>query len=79
MSDQPVKVSQGEASIDEILDWLRAGRRVVVERELLGNVHEVTLRFDGTVFYCDTPTTLHRHETEEGMRNCLTDHQYAQE
>jgi hypothetical protein len=76
MSD-PVHLSPGEATPAEIIERLEAGDRVIVETELLGSVHEITLRFDGEVYYCDTPTTLHRHETREGMRRCLDDQRYG--
>ncbi|EJN60019.1 hypothetical protein [Halogranum rubrum] len=68
---EPLHAKAGELSADEILDALREGRRVVIETEMLGGVHEVTLRIDGDVYYCDTPTTLHRHPDEEGMRTCI--------
>ncbi|ELZ94351.1 MULTISPECIES: hypothetical protein [Haloferax] len=74
---EPLRVESGELTADEILDALRDGRRVVVRAELLGGVHEVTLRHDGTVFYCDTPTTLHKHEDEDGMRACVLKMGYA--
>ncbi|SFL38452.1 hypothetical protein SAMN04487950_3569 [Halogranum rubrum] len=68
---EPLHAKAGELSADEILDALREGRRVVIETEMLGGVHKVTLRIDGDVYYCDTPTTLHRHPDEEGMRTCI--------
>jgi hypothetical protein len=52
---------------------------VVVETEMLGGVHEVTLRHDGSTFYCDTPTTLHKHPDEEGMRTCIARMGYGKE
>lgn len=68
---EPLRAKSGELTADEILAELREGRRVVIETEMLGGVHEVTLRIDGDVYYCDTPTTLHRHPDEEGMRTCI--------
>lgn len=68
---EPLRTKAGELTADEILDALRAGRPVVVETEMLGAVHEITLRHDGTTFYCDTPTTLHKHATEAEMRACI--------
>jgi hemin uptake protein HemP len=79
MTEAPMRIRPGEASVDEIIDRLQAGQRVIVERELLGGVHEITLRFDGEIYYCDTPTTLHRHETADGMRQCLKGQRYAEE
>lgn len=77
MSDGPVRLSPGEATATEIIERLETGDRVIVETELLGSVHEITLRFDGEVYYCDTPTTLHRHESAEDMRRCLDDQRYG--
>jgi hypothetical protein len=37
----------------------------------------VTLRHDGATFYCDTPTTLHKHADEDGMRGCIDRMGYA--
>ncbi|WP_267641420.1 hypothetical protein [Haloarchaeobius amylolyticus] len=68
---EPLRARAGELSADEILDALREGRRVVITTEMLGVDHEVTLRHDGRIFYCDTPTTLHKHESEDEMRMCI--------
>jgi hypothetical protein len=63
-------VEAGEYTVEELLDALEDGRRVVVRTEFLGAAHEVTLRYDG-VWYCDTPTRLHKHESRAEMRACL--------
>lgn len=76
MSD-PLRVSAGELTTDEILSAVEEGDRVVVQTEMLGNEHEVTLRHDGSVYYCDTPTTLHKHETAAEMRDCIAKQGYA--
>ncbi|ADQ65896.1 hypothetical protein GL213_01425 [Halogeometricum borinquense] len=76
---EPLRAKSGELTADEILDILREGRRVIVEAEMLGGVHEVSLRHDGTTFYCDTPTTLHKHAEEEEMRNCIVKMGYAKD
>jgi hypothetical protein len=67
----PLVVTAGEVPSEEILETLKEGRRVVVRTEMLGTEYEVTLRWDGEVYYCDTPTRLHKHETESEMRTCL--------
>lgn len=72
-------VTAGERSVDELLDALEAGRRVVVRTKFLGSEHEVTLRRDGDVFYCDTPTRLHKHEDRDEMRECLLEQGYGSE
>jgi len=76
---EPLVVDAGEMPIDEMLSALQAGRRLVVRTEFLGAEHEVTLRYDGDVYYCDTPTRLHRHPTVEEMRGCLEKQGYAAE
>jgi len=78
MSD-PLRTTAGELDAEEILAALESGRRVVVETELLGADYEVTLRHDGSVYYCDTPTTLHRHESRDDMVRCLTNQGYVEE
>jgi hemin uptake protein HemP len=75
---EPLVVDAGEVEIEELLDTLEAGRRVVVRTELLGSSHEVTLRHDG-VWYCDTPTRLHKHDSREEMRACLKRQGYGRE
>jgi hemin uptake protein HemP len=76
---EPLRVKSGELTADEIITALTEGRRVIVEAEMLGGVHEVTLRHDGQTFYCDTPTTLHKHPDEEGMRGCIARMGYGKE
>jgi hemin uptake protein HemP len=69
--EEPLRVKAGDLSAEEILTALREGRRVVIETELFGGTHEVTLRHDGSTYYCDTPTTLHKHTEETEMRECI--------
>ena len=76
MSD-PLRVDSGELTAEEIIAALEEGRRVVVRAEILGGVHELTLRRDGETFYCDTPTTLHKHSTAAEMRTCIDKMGYA--
>lgn len=75
----PLRVESGELTAAEIVDTLREGRRVVVEAELLGGTHEVSLRHDGETYYCDTPTTLHKHTDPEEMVGCIEKMGYARE
>jgi hypothetical protein len=74
---EPLHVSSGELSTDEILGELQNDRRIVVETEVLGASHEITLRYDGSVYYCDTPTKLHTHEEEAQMRECIVTQGYS--
>jgi hemin uptake protein HemP len=76
---EPLRVEAGELTAEEILAALDDGQRVVVRTELLGTEHDLTLRHDGTVYYCDTPTTLHKHETTDAMRRCIAKHGYARD
>ncbi|KTG19994.1 hypothetical protein [Haloferax profundi] len=74
-----LRIESGELTADEILDALLDGHRIIVRAEMLGGIHEVTLRHDGSTFYCDTPTTLHKHEDEAGMRTCVMKMGYAKD
>ena len=79
MTDEtgPVVVDAGEWTSDELLAALEAGQRVIVRTEFLGETREVTMRWDGETYYCDTPTRLHKHGDPEGMRDCLLRLGYA--
>lgn len=72
-------VDAGELGVEELLEAIEGGERVVVRTEFLGNEHQVTLRHDGGVYYCDTPTRLHKHESAEEMRSCLRNQGYGRE
>lgn len=73
----PVVVDAGELSMDELLLALHDGKRIVVNTSLFGTEKQVTLRFDGETYYCDTPTRLHKHTTEAEMRTCILKHGYT--
>lgn len=77
MPAPPLRIESGEMSAEAILEALHEGRRVIITRRVLAGEHQITLRYDGEIYYCDTPTKLHRHETAEQMRTCLDDQQYA--
>ncbi len=74
---EPLEIDAGDLSVEELLAALEDGRRITVRTEFLGSEHEVTLRHDGEVYYCDTPTRLHRHESAEEMRECIRKQGYA--
>ncbi|MFC7141074.1 hypothetical protein ACFQMA_14720 [Halosimplex aquaticum] len=76
MTDPPV-VAAGELDADELLARIVDEGRVRVRTEFLDAEHDVVLRWDGDVFYCDTPTRLHRHDSESEMRTCLEKQGYA--
>lgn len=76
MSDH-LQIEAGELTVDEIIDALRDGKRISVQAEVFGAPETMTLRHDGTTFYCDTPTTLHKHESETEMRGCIEDMGYG--
>ncbi len=75
--DDPLVVTAGELDIDDLITVIEDGRRVVVQTEFLGAEHEVTLRHDGEIYYCDTPARLHKHTSEAEMRTCLRRQGYA--
>ncbi|WP_435196203.1 hypothetical protein [Natronomonas sp. EA1] len=70
-------VNAGEWEPEELLAKLNEGERVVVRTQFLGDDHEVTLRWDGSTYYCDTPTRLHKHTTEEEMLTCIRKQGYG--
>ena len=53
------------------------GSGYIVRADVLGSAEEMTLRFDGETFYCDTPTTLHKHDTPEEMVECMRQYGYV--
>lgn len=73
----PLVVDSGEISADDLLETLHDGRRVRVRTELLGDPHEITLRWDGGTYYCDTPTRLHTHSEEAEMWTCIEEQGYS--
>jgi len=74
----PLEVEAGELPAEDILAALDDGRRVLVRTELLGGEHTVTLRRDEGTYYCDTPTTLHRHDDPEEMCRCIREQGYGE-
>lgn len=76
---ETLEIAAGELGISELLSELKDGTRVIVRTEFLDSEHEVTLRHDGDIYYCDTPTRLHKHESEDEMRTCLRRQGYASE
>ncbi len=75
--DGPLQITAGELDEDSILEALQDGRRILLTMTMLGAEHQVALRYDGSVYYCDTPTRLHRHESEQEMRTCVRNMGYA--
>lgn len=72
-----ITIDAGDLDADELIDRLNSGERVVVRTQFLGDTREVTLRFDGETYYCDTPTRLHKHADEAEMRVCIEKQGYA--
>lgn len=68
---EPTVIEPGEYTVEELLAGLRDGERFVVLTEVLGSREELTLRFDGEIYYCDSPTVLHKHTSEADMRECV--------
>ncbi|WP_408959837.1 hypothetical protein [Natrinema sp. 74] len=67
----PLRIAAGELETDAIMAAIEDGHRVVITTTAAQDEYEVTLRYDGSVYYCDTPTRLHRHESEREMRACI--------
>lgn len=67
----PTVVDAGQYTATELLSRLEEGERLVIRAEVLGAPEELTLRFDGQTYYCDTPTTLHKHDDPEEMMACM--------
>ena len=68
---EPLRIEPGELSATEILDELAAGRRILVAVDMLGQSKEISLRYDGEIYYCDTPTRLHKHSDKDEMQACI--------
>jgi hypothetical protein len=64
-------IKPGEHAAEELLAGLKNGERFVVRTEVLGSIEELTLRYDGETFYCDSPTILHKHTDEMDMLECI--------
>nr|WP_252488890.1 hypothetical protein [Natronococcus sp. CG52] len=45
----PLRIGAGDLDADAILEAIQNGRRVVITTTTLGDEHEVTLRYDGSV------------------------------
>lgn len=73
----PLYITAGELQTDEILGAIEEGRRVVVTTKLMDEEVQITLRHDGSTYYCDTPVRLHRHENQQEMRQCIRRMGYA--
>lgn len=70
---ESIVVEPGERTAEELLSGLENGERFVVKTEVLGSIEELTLRFDGEIYYCDSPTILHKHTDADEMRECIED------
>ena len=75
----PPTVEAGDHTAEELLSHLQEQERLVVRTDVLGSSEELTLRFDGETYYCDTPTTLHRHDTPEEMVECMRQYGYVRD
>ncbi len=73
----PLRIEPGELTATEILDALTDGQRILVSIEMLGQPKEISLRYDGEVYYCDTPTRLHKHSDKDEMRACIREMGYG--
>ena len=74
---EPLVVEAGELGVEEIMATLEEGQRVVVRTEFLDSEHEVTLRYNGGTYYCETPARLHKHDSPAEMQSCLREQGYG--
>jgi hypothetical protein len=74
---EPLLVKPEELTANEVVEALDSGRRVLIVVEIAGTEKQIVLRRHGGVYYCDTPTTLHTHDTESGIRACLENQGYV--
>ncbi len=72
-------IDPGDHTADELLSGLQDGERFVVRTEVLGSIEELTLRFDGEIYYCDSPTMLHKHTDADEMRECIENLGFARD
>jgi hypothetical protein len=77
--EESTVIEPGERTAEELLSGLKSGERFVVRTEVLGSLEELTLRFDGEVYYCDSPTILHKHTDESEMRECIENLGFARD
>lgn len=75
--DESTVVEAGTHTTEELLSRLESGERLVVRMEVLGSTEEITLRFDGEIYYCDTPTRLHEHTSADEMATCMRNQGYV--
>ena len=73
----PLRIDAGDLTTDYLIEESTAGRRVLLSVELFGTETEVSLRYDGDTYYCDTSTQLHKHDDEAEMRACIEEMGYA--
>lgn len=71
-------IQQGDCEAEELLARIEDGERVVIRTESFGSSHDVTLRYDGETYYCDTPTRLHKHTDREAMLECINKYGYCE-
>lgn len=64
-------IEPGDRTAEQLLRGLQNGERFVVRTEVLGSIEELTLRYDGEIYYCDSPTILHKHTDVDEMRECI--------
>lgn len=71
MSGDTIRIDRKEQSSEEVLEYLDAGKRVVVTVEALGLEREVTLRKTDGEYVCDTGFKLMTYEDPGDMKTCI--------
>jgi len=71
MSPEPRRAVAGELTTSELMAIIESGTSVIMQAEVMGRTHTVTLRLSDGTYYCDTPTNLHRHTDPAEMITCI--------
>ncbi|MHC3439275.1 hypothetical protein ACYJ1Y_14575 [Natrialbaceae archaeon A-gly3] len=74
---ETLHISRKDLTSGEIIRELEAGKRVIIEVEVLGATMKMSLRRRKGTYYCDTPVKLLTYDTEDEMRRCLERYRLA--
>jgi hypothetical protein len=74
----PLRATAGELTTSELMTLIEDGTSVIMQAEVMGRTHTVTLRASDGTYYCDTPTKLHRHTDPAEMITCIESMGYTQ-
>ncbi|SNR51330.1 hypothetical protein [Halorubrum vacuolatum] len=72
-----LRVDRKELTSGEILDEVEAGKRVIIEVDMLGKTVRMAIRKREDTYYCDTPIKLLTFDTEAELQTCLERYKLA--